>query len=122
MHQNNLVEGGGSKMCVNRILIFSFFLLLLSGCDLNTGSRNEQIEKYKIYNKGSATFLLNTETGQTWALYNEKGHIKSWDSVYFEKNMNVTLPAESIKLQKMAEDIIKKEFGDSPKKTKPNTK
>lgn len=109
-------------MCVNRILIFSFFLLLLSGCDLNTGSRNEQIEKYKIYNKGSATFLLNTETGQTWALYNEKGHIKSWDSVYFEKNMNVTLPAESIKLQKMAEDIIKKEFGDSPKKTKPNTK
>jgi len=102
--------------------MFSCILLLLSGCDLNTDTRNEQIEKYKIYDKGTVTLLLNTETGQTWVLYNKKGHIKSWDSVHFEKNMKVTLPEESLKLQKMAEDILKEEFGDTPKKTKPNTK
>lgn len=108
-------------MHINRIFIFSCFLMFLSSCDLNTGSRKENIEKYKIYNAGSVTLLLNTETGQTWALYNKKGQIKSWDSVYFEKNVNVTLPEESLRLQKTVDGILKEEFGDSPRKSKPNT-
>jgi len=104
------------------ILLFGFWVFI-SGCSQDMNSQGNKKELYKIYSKGTVTLLLNTHTGQTWSLYDKKGHIKSWDYVYFEKNTDVTTPSKALKIQKIADDIIKKTFNDSSnKQNKPITK